>query len=175
MRNISYIFFIALLSLLIGCSTAYVEKYVPKKVGDDPDVIVKKTYWNEVIYKKGEYEFFPRFYTLSRSYSNPGALLVVSSSVRKSIFLESVVLESADKTHRDTVEFSQETMLDRRNEKEGLNYASLPVFEIDETELTKYWESGDIRVIVNYRVGGKKESLIFEFELRKGREIVWPT
>ena len=61
------------------------------------------------------------------------------------------------------------------NEKEDLNYVSLPVFGIDNTELTKYWKSGDIRVIVNYRVGGEKESLIFEFQLWKGREIVWPT
>jgi len=175
LREFSYLILTALLFFIVGCSTAYVEKYVPKKVEVDAAVSVEYTHWNEVIYKKGDYEFFPRFYTLSKSYSQPGALFLISSPDMKSIFLESIVLESHDRIHRDVVEFTKETLLDKRNEKEGLNYAALRIFGIDDTDLSKYWDAGDIRVIVNYRVGGEQESLVFEFKLRKGREIVWPT
>jgi len=174
LRKLAYISAITLFSLL-GCTTAYFEKYVPKDIAVDPSVSVERTAWNEIIYKQGEYRFFPRFYTLSKSYSKPGALLVISSATRKKVFLESVTLESQDRQYRDIVEYKKEIPLDRYNEEEGRNYIGLPVFGIENTDLSKYWDAGDIRVILSYREGGELQILTFEFKLRTGREIVWPT
>lgn len=174
LRKFKYLPAITLFALY-GCTTAYIEKYIPKDIVVDPSVSVEKTAWREVIYEQGEYRFFPRFYTLSKSYSQPGALLVISSGTRKNVFLESVVLESHNGLHRDIVEYKRELSFDQYNEEEGRNYIGLPLFRLENTKLSKYWEAGDIRVIVSYREGGDLKNLIFEFELRKESAIIWPT
>ena len=176
MRSFRPLFVVFVLLSLLGCSTAEVEKYIYKEGATAAGVSTEKTYWGEVIYKKGEYEFFPRFYTLSRSYSDPSSLLVIYSSSRSEIYLKNITIESAKRTYTDTIEFERMVSLDKFSEEHKSNYVSLSLFSSENTVLSEYWREGDIRVVLKYIDGAESiNEIAFEFMLWKGREIVWPT
>jgi hypothetical protein len=164
------------LTILLGCSTAEVEKYIYKQGVSDPEVSTEETYWKEVIYKKGSYKFFPRFYTLSRSYTDPYSVLIIYSESNKEIYLNKITIESAKGTYTDQIEFEKTISLDDFNDERNSNFVALRLFNSKSIDLTKYWAEGDIKVTLDYiDNSGSKKEIVFEFELWKGREIVWPT
>ncbi len=176
MLNFRFILPIFILLSLIGCTTAEIEKYVYKESNHGPEITTEETYWNEVIYKKGNYEFFPRFYSLTRSYSAPSSRLIIYSSLETEIHLKKIILESAEGTYSDEISFERVITLDNFDEERNSNFVGLPLFDQNNTNLSKYWEEGDIRVTLSYADNSdKNEVIIFEFKLWKGREVVWPT
>ena len=127
-----------------------------------------------MIYKKGSYDFFPRFYSMTPSYSQPNSRVIIYSAERESIYLKNIEIISAENTYSDKVGFYRELTLDKYNEEKRLNYVGLELFSHKNTDLSKYWGEGDITVILRYvNSSGEEDDIVFEFKLSQGRTIAW--
>ncbi len=167
---------ILLFGFISGCKIYDAEKYVFKKGPADQEVSIEETHWGEMIYKKGEYEFFPRFYTLARSYSSPNSRIIIYSAKQTSIYIESVEIVSSRETYSDQIVFEKRFLLDKFNDEKKQAYTSIELFDHTNTDLPDYWSEGDITVTLRYfDYAGEEDSIIFAFKLWKGKDIAWPT
>jgi len=176
MYQLRLIFLLFILHSLFGCTTTEVEKYVFKESAENAEIEKEQTHWKEVIYKKGNYAFFPRFYSMTKSYTNPGSRLIVYSSSQQTIYLKNVKIISAEGTYSNERDIGRRLKLDKYSEDRQSGYVDVALFNEENLYMENYWSEGDITVQLQYvSSSGENEELVFEFALRKRREIVWPT
>ncbi len=167
----------AFLLLLSSCKAVEYYEYVHKPTAQIKDCLWNSAYKKAKCLKDENLVLIPDFRAFSPSFSIPQSRLIVCSKNNKPIWISKAILRVKGEKTETTLKLSKEFPYREPTGKTGYHIVWILLFDEKNTEYSKYEMKNNLELEIHYSPsrGEPNKTEFFEINLKKRKDVAWPT
>jgi hypothetical protein len=171
------IILMAFMPLLSSCSVVEYYEYVNVETASIKDCLWDTAYKKAKCLDGKDLVLIPDFRTFTPSFTDPYSRLIVCSKNDTPFWISKAILRVKGESTETLIEFNKEYPYKEAMGDSGYHVVWILLFDQKNTDYSKYEMKENLEFEVHYSPtkSGPSKSEVFQLNLKKRKDIAWPT